>query len=104
MQFSEVNARGLTRYLVADSLDPQQLRIHITEVGPGSRSHGAHAHAGVEVFYVLEGQATVEVEDEFYTLGPNEALALDASRPHGIFNASSAPIRYIVIISQTGPQ
>ena len=104
MQFSEVNARGLSRYLVADSLDPQQLRIHITEVGPGSRSHGAHTHQGVEAFYVLEGQATVEVEGRLYTLGPNEALALDASRPHGIFNATSAPIRYIVIISQPGPQ
>lgn len=104
MQFSEVNARGLSRLLVADSLDPQQLRIHITEVGPGSRSHGAHTHAGVEAFYVLEGQATVEVEGDLYTLGPNEALALDASRPHGIFNAGSAPIRYIVIISQIGPQ
>ena len=104
MQFSEVNAKGLSRYLVADSLDPQRLRIHITEVGPGSRSHGAHTHAGVEAFYVLEGQATVEVEDEIYTLDPNEALALDACRPHGISNNSSAPIRYIVIISQPGPQ
>ena len=104
MQFSEVNARGLSRYLVAASLDPQLLRIHITEVGPGSRSHGAHTHQGAEVFYVMEGQATVEVEDELYTLGPNQAIALDASRPHGIFNNSSAPIRYMVIISQFLPQ
>jgi mannose-6-phosphate isomerase-like protein (cupin superfamily) len=100
MQFSEINAKGLSRYLVAATLDPQKVRIHITEVEPGSRSHGAHTHTGVEVFYVLEGQATVEVEDERYTLGPNEALALDASRPHGIFNGGPARVRYMVIIAQ----
>ena len=100
MEFSEINAKGLSRYLVAASLDPHKLRIHITEVEPGSRSHGAHTHTGVEVFYVLEGQATVEVEDEPYTLDQNQALALDARRPHGIFNGSPARIRYMVIISQ----
>ena len=100
MQFSEINTKGLSRYLVAASLDPQKLRIHISEVEPGSRSHGAHTHTGIEVFYMLEGQATVEVEDERYTIGPNEALALDASRPHGIFNGSPARIRYMVIITQ----
>ncbi len=100
MQFSEMNAKGLSRYLVAASLDPNKLRIHITEVEPANRSHGAHTHTGVEAFYVLEGQATVEVEDERYTLGPNEALALDASRPHGIFNSGPARVRYMVIIAQ----
>ncbi len=100
MQFSSVNAKGLSRYLVAASLDPQKLRIHISEVEPGSRSHSAHTHTGIEVFYMLEGQATVEVEDELYMIGPNEALVLDASRPHGIFNGSPARIRYMVIITQ----
>ena len=99
MQFSTVSAKGLSKYWVAASLDPQKLRIHISEVEPGSRSHGAHTHTGIEVFYVLEGQATVEVDDELYTLGPNEALALDASRPHGIFNNGSTRVRYMVIIA-----
>ena len=100
MQFSEINTKGLSRYLVAASLDPQKLHVHVSEVELGSRSHGAHTHTGVEVFYMLEEQATVEVENELYTLGPNEAIALDASRPHGIFNGSPARIRYLVIITQ----
>ena len=100
MQFVDSNAKGLSRCWVAASLDPQRLRIHISEVEPGSRSHGAHTHPGVEAFYVLEGQATVEIEDERYTLGPNEVLTLDASRPHGIFNSGPARVRYMVIIAQ----
>jgi len=99
MKFSEVQAKGLAQCRVAASLDPQRLHIHISEVEPGSRSHGAHTHTGVEMFYVLEGQATVEVDDELYALSPNEALALDASRPHGIFNSGSTRVRYMVIIA-----
>jgi len=100
MPFSEIAAKGLSRYLVAASLDPQKLHLHVSEVEPGSRPHGAHTHAGVEAFYVLKGQVTVEVEDEEYTLGPDEALALDASRPHGIFGSSPARARYLVIIAE----
>ncbi len=100
MPFSEITAKGLSRYLVAASLDPQKLHLHVSEAEPGSRPHGAHTHAGVEAFYVLEGQVTVEIEDERYTLGPDEALALDASRPHGIFSSGPTRARYLVIIAQ----
>ena len=100
MQFSEVQAKGLAKFLIATNLDPQKLRIHITEVEAGSRSHAAHTHAGVEAFYVLEGQAAVEVEDERYLLGPNEVMAIDASRPHGIANGGATRVKYMVIIAQ----
>jgi mannose-6-phosphate isomerase-like protein (cupin superfamily) len=100
MQFSEINAKGLSKCLVATSLDPQKLRIHLSEVEAGNRSHAAHTHSGVEVFYMLEGHSTVEVEDECYPLGPNEAIVVDASRPHGIFNSGSTRIKYMVIIVQ----
>jgi mannose-6-phosphate isomerase-like protein (cupin superfamily) len=99
MHFLDISAKGLSRFLVAASLDPQRLRLHVSEVEPGSRSHGAHTHAGVEAFYVLEGQATVEVGEESYPLGPNEALVLEASRPHGIFNSGAVRVRYIVMMA-----
>jgi mannose-6-phosphate isomerase-like protein (cupin superfamily) len=96
----QVQAKGLSRCLVAASLDPKKLRFHITEVEVGNRSHAAHTHSGVEAFYMLEGHSTVEVEDERYPLGPNEAIVVDASRPHGIFNSGSTRIKYMVIIVQ----
>ena len=100
MKFSEISAKGLARCLAAPGVVPDKLRFHITEVEPNNRSHAAHTHEGVEMFYGLEGQATVEVEEEHYPLGPNEAIVIDASRPHGIFNNSSARVRYMVIITK----
>jgi mannose-6-phosphate isomerase-like protein (cupin superfamily) len=72
----------------------------ISEVEAGSRSHSSHTHTGVEAFYMLEGHATIEVEDERYPLGPNQVIVLDPSRPHGISNAGSTRMRYMVIIAQ----
>jgi mannose-6-phosphate isomerase-like protein (cupin superfamily) len=100
MKFLEAQVKGLTKCLVAESLDPQKLRLHLTEVEAGTRSHPAHTHTGVEVFYMLEGHATVEVDDERYALGPNEAILLDASCPHGIANTGATRMRYLVIITQ----
>jgi len=100
MKFSTVQAKGLAQCLVAESIDPQKLRIHISEVEAGSRSHSSHTHTGVEAFYMLEGHATIEVEDERYPLGPNQVIVLDPSRPHGISNAGSTRMRYMVIIAQ----
>jgi mannose-6-phosphate isomerase-like protein (cupin superfamily) len=100
MSFLKVQVKGLSKCLVAASLDPHKVHLHITEAEAGSRSHAAHTHSGVKVFYMLEGHSTVEVEDEHFQLGPNEAIVVDASRPHGIFNDSPAPSRYMVIISQ----
>ena len=100
MKLSDVQAQGLTKCLAAPGVIPDKLKIHITQVEPGSRSHGAHTHAGVEAFYMLEGSGTVEVEGEHYPLNQNGVIAIDASRPHGIFNSGATPMRYIVIIAQ----
>jgi mannose-6-phosphate isomerase-like protein (cupin superfamily) len=100
MKFSEIKAKGLARCLAAPGLAPDQLHLHITELEPAKRPHAQHTHAGVEVFYMLEGLATIEVEDELYPLGPNEAIMVDASHPHSILNSGSARARYLVISTQ----
>jgi quercetin dioxygenase-like cupin family protein len=100
MPFIERNAKGLARCLADASLDPEKLRIHISEAAPGGRLHAAHTHAGIEAFYVLDGQATVEWAAERHIIGPGEAIILDAATPHGIYNSSDAPVRYMVIIAK----
>lgn len=97
MGFATREVRGITKYLVDTGIDPQQLRMHISEVPAGGRSHPPHEHAGVEAFYMLEGHATIEVEGEELSLGPNEVILLDGSKPHGLSNAGTVPMRYLVI-------
>ncbi|MEW5717007.1 MAG: cupin domain-containing protein [Chloroflexota bacterium] len=100
MNLSEIQAKGIAKFLTAPGLAPDKIKMHITQVEPGTRSHDAHTHAGTEVFYMLEGNATIEVEDERYPLNQNEVAVIDASRPHGIFNRGATRMRYIVIVAQ----
>ncbi len=99
MKFTEIETKGLAKFLAAPGIVPDQLRMHISTLEPGKHSHAAHTHPGVEVFYVLQGRATVEVEGEQYLLRVNEAMAINASVPHSISNRGSAPVRYLVILT-----
>ncbi len=98
--FTPVKEKGLERCLVAANLDPERLRIHISEIEPGTRAHPPHTHEGVEAFYILEGQGELEMGEERQTLQANEAIVIDPSILHGLVNTGTAKMRYMVIITK----
>jgi mannose-6-phosphate isomerase-like protein (cupin superfamily) len=100
VKFSKIEAKGLSKCLLADGVDPDRLHLHVTELEAGATAHPPHAHGGTEGFYVLEGNGTLEVEGERFSLGPNEAIVLDAARQHGLTNTGSTRMRYLVIITR----
>jgi mannose-6-phosphate isomerase-like protein (cupin superfamily) len=97
MHFADVPVKGLRRMLVAEGLDPWRLHVHLSEIGPGTRAHAAHAHEGVEAFLVLEGTGAVESDGSSQPIGPEECLVLDAARQHGLVNTGTGRLRYLVI-------
>jgi len=101
MAFTLQTAKGLGKYLIDSGIDPQMLRMHISEIAPGTSAHAPHTHAGVEAFYVLEGQGVLTVQGEPpQPLGPNEAIVLNPAKPHGLANTGDTPMRYMVIIAK----
>jgi (S)-ureidoglycine aminohydrolase len=102
MTFLEHQAKGLARLLADADLASERLRIHISEVGPGERSHPPHQHAGVEAFYMLAGQGTLEIEAERQRIVAGEAIVFDPTKLHGLMNSGDVPMRYIVIIAREG--
>lgn len=91
----EKQVKGIGRYM-HDAGVP--LRMHISEVAAGERSHPPHQHEGYEGVYLLEGEATLEIEDETYILQPNEAAFFDPRKLHGLRNDGNRPMRYIVVL------
>ncbi len=102
MPFLPQTVKGLNQYLLDPDLDPQALRLHISEIAPGAAMHPPHTHAGIEAFYVLEGHGTLTVGAESYLIGPNDALLLDPTKPHGLTNTGDTPMRYLVMMVQHG--
>ena len=100
MNFTSLQMKGIAKFLVAENIDPSKLRFHISVIEPGTRSHPPHTHDGIEAFYVFEGNGAVEMEGETHTVETNEAILIDPSRPHGLVNIGSSPLRYLVILAQ----
>ena len=49
--------KGINRFVFEAGSDREQLHLHISEVGPGSRAHPPHTHEGQEIFYVFSVKA-----------------------------------------------
>ncbi len=100
MKFLDHSVKGISRYFLDSDLQGEPLRVHISEVDAGKRSHPPHRHGGFEAFYMLEGEGTLEIDGERYPLRANEAVVFDPQKLHGLVNTSAAPMRYMVIISR----
>jgi (S)-ureidoglycine aminohydrolase len=100
MSFLEHSAKGLARFMADADLASDRLRMHISEVGPGERSHPPHQHPGVEAFYMFEGQGTLEIADERCLIRAGEGIVFDPTKLHGLVNTGTVPMRYMVVIAR----
>ncbi len=98
MKFLDMEKKGISRYLLDADVEGEPLRVHISEVEAGQRSHPPHKHEGFEAFYMIEGEGTLEIDGESHPLRANEAVVFDPRKLHGLINTSQAPMRYMVII------
>ncbi len=99
MEFVEIQAKNIARTLLDADLDGEPLHLHISQVGPGERSHPPHQHGGLEAFYMLEGEGTLEIDGERYPLKANETIVFDPQKLHGLINTGDAPMRYMVVLA-----
>ena len=68
-------------------------------LSPG-QSQKAHSHAGADkIYYVLEGDATIQVGDEEQVLGPGRIVLAPSEVVHGVRNASSQPLSLLVFMA-----
>ena len=66
---------------------------------PG-QSQKPHSHAGADkIYYVLEGEATIQVGDEEQVLGPGRIVLAPSDVVHGVRNASSQPVSLLVFMA-----
>jgi mannose-6-phosphate isomerase-like protein (cupin superfamily) len=100
---------GVSELYVDETLEDAEhpLYFHHRTVPPGSRAHAAHTHGAdaeqVECFFIIEGEAEVQLEGEVRRLRAGQGAVLNTRRLHGFRNAGETPLRYVVMTAPGPP-
>jgi quercetin dioxygenase-like cupin family protein len=78
-----------------------QVSVIETEPAPGV-GPPLHQHDFDEAFYVLEGELTFRLRDEYVTAGPGELVFAPRGVPHTFANLSDAPARQLIVCTPAG--
>lgn len=78
-----------------DFLDGRTLKMSV--VAPETQTHPPHKHLEDEFFYVLEGTAEFYLDGQTKVAGPNTSFYCPPNIEHGIRNAGSTELKYLVI-------
>ena len=103
MDALKINRSNGEHYVWADTrdgwrlLDGQELSVIDEEMPPGS-SETRHVHAQAnQLFFVLHGTLTLEIEGDHVHLCEGDACNVQPGQKHQAQNASSEPVRFLAI-------
>jgi len=72
----------------------EAISLRILEFGPGT-SPGLNNHASDEVFYLLDGNCTVVIDDTVYELGPETGVYLRPGQTLQVKNSGPDVVRFV---------
>ena len=61
------------------------------------RAEGTHFHQSIEIFYVLEGNCEVVVQDRIYQAHPEDLIVINANKKHSYQSKEDVLIGYVEI-------
>jgi len=102
-----IGAGGSGKHGDTSVIPARGFTLSIMYVEPG-QGNAAHTHEVEEVFFVLQGQLAVFVEDEngrrlTKTLGPWECISCPPGVIHGYQNESKEPVYFQVMLGRARP-
>jgi len=89
-----IGGNSLTYERLSASFPGNVLRSVIIHEPPGHRSEPI-AHEGEEIFFILDGALTVEVEGERTILDVGDSIHFPSRRTHSTWNHTSAPAKIL---------
>ena len=79
--------------------DTQEFSV-IRETMPPGTAEERHRHAQArQVFHVLTGTLTLEMDGIEHRIGPDEAIEVPPGAPHQAMNRDDGPLNFLVISS-----
>jgi mannose-6-phosphate isomerase-like protein (cupin superfamily) len=84
--------------IVGKSIGLKNMSIYLTIINPGGAAE-AHVHPREDqVYYVVDGQAEMRLEDTVLKLSPNTAVYIPAGTLHETRTIGSAPLKLLTVL------
>lgn len=77
----------------------RNLEAYVAEFPEGASPAAAHAHPGVELVYVLQGQISIRVHGRRFDIATDDAFYFDAKFDHSYENTGQGDARVVVAIT-----
>ena len=94
---STKTAVGYQYWFIEQNFLKDGLTVKMSVVGPKQATHAPHKHVGDEIIFILEGTAQFYLDGKTTTGGPNTSFYCPENTEHGISNAGSTELKYLVI-------
>ena len=78
-------------------LNREDMSVILERVPPGKCENRHFHRVARQLFFILEGTATMELEHETVRLAANQSIVVAPGTPHRLRNESSADLRFLVI-------
>ena len=72
----------------------KKFEMHVTTLHEGLPSHAPHTHPEEEIILLLKGNATMEVDNEYYEMAPGDFVFAASGDLHGIRNSGKGQCEY----------
>ena len=88
--------------LVHGEQNDGRVGVMLNRMSPGATGPPLHHHAFEEMFYVLEGELTFQVDDELATKGAGDVVFVAGGVAHAFANRGDAPARFLLTCTPAG--
>lgn len=88
---------GYQYWFIEQNFLKDGLTVKMSVVGPKQATHAPHKHAGDEIFFILQGTARFYLDGKTTTGGVNTSFYCPDNSEHGISNADTTELKYLVI-------
>lgn len=72
----------------------RRFEMHVTTLNQGIKSHDPHTHKAEEIVLMIEGNAEMQIGNEFKKAGPGDLIFLGSNVSHAIRNDDTKPCVY----------
>ena len=90
----QCETKRLVKIVASKRMEP-----FLTTVKPGGKSREPYSHPAEEFGFVLEGEITITVSNEVYTVGPMSSFYYSSLLPHSWINKGKKTCKFIWVVS-----